>query len=155
MAILKLCSYRGCSKIVSPDTKFCEYHQDKYMKKQKERYKDYQRRRLEDYNEVMSQAFYQSSDWERLKEAVKASFFHIDIFEYYLTGKIVEGETVHHVIEVKEDWNNRFDINNLIYLTQRNHLLIHNKYNKSLKDKKKAQQILLGLIEKFSKEFNG
>ena len=80
MARLKLCSHRGCTRILDMDSKFCEYHQEKYMKLQKERYKDYQRRRLEDYNEVRSQAFYQSLDWDRLKEAVKASFFHIDIF---------------------------------------------------------------------------
>lgn len=153
MARLKLCSYRGCSKVINQDTRFCEYHQAKYMIKQKERYKDYQRRRLEDYNEVRAQGFYQSNDWSGLKEAVKASFFHIDIFEYYLTGKIVEGETVHHIIEVKEDWNSRFSIDNLIYVTQRNHLLIHSKYNKSKKDKEKAQKILLGLVEQFQKEF--
>ena len=153
MARLKLCSHRGCTRVLDMDSKFCEYHQEKYMKLQKERYKDYQRRRLEDYNEVRSQAFYQSLDWDRLKEAVKASFFHIDIFELYLTGRIVEGETVHHIIEVKEEWNSRFDINNLIYLTQKNHLMIHSKYRKSINEKRKVQKILFGLIEAFQKEY--
>ena len=116
MARLKLCSHRGCTRVLDMDSKFCEYHQEKYMKLQKERYKDYQRRRLEDYNEVRS-------------------------------------ETVHHIIEVKEEWNSRFDINNLIYLTQKNHLMIHSKYKKSIKEKRKVQKILLGLIEAFQKEY--
>ena len=153
MARLKLCSHYSCRKVIAEDSRFCEYHQAKYMARQKERYKDYQRRRLEDYNEAKAQGFYHSTDWDRIKEAVKAGLYHIDIFEYYLTGKIVEGETVHHIIEVKEDWDSRLDVNNLIYLTNKNHSKIHSKYNAGLDSKKRIQKILFGLLERFNKEF--
>lgn len=153
MAILKHCSHRGCYEVLQQDIQYCEYHSKKHIAKQKERYKEYQHRRLQDYNEVRSQSFYQSTEWDRLREVVKASLFHIDIFEYYRTGKIVEGETVHHILEVREEWEARFDVNNLIYLTQRNHLLIHKKYKESKEAKARVQRILLGLIEQFNKEF--
>ncbi|MGL5152801.1 MAG: hypothetical protein ACRC7N_19770 [Clostridium sp.] len=154
MPILKQCSYHGCTKILNNDVKYCEYHQGKYDKEQKERYKEYQRRRLKDKFQVKAQKFYKSPEWERIKEAIKASVYHIDIFEYYLTGKIVEGENVHHIIEIDEDWNSRLDINNLIYLTHKNHMRIHSKYNKSKKDREKVQKILQGLLLAFEKEFN-
>lgn len=154
MAILKTCSFHGCNKILRDSLKYCDYHQVKYGNEQKERYKEYKRRRLKDKFQVKAQSFYNSMEWERIKNAIKASLFHIDIFEYYLTGRIVEGEDVHHIIEIDEDWNSRLDINNLIYLTHKNHMRIHSKYNKSKKDKEKAQKILLGLLVQFEKEFN-
>lgn len=153
MARLKLCSHCSCSRVVELGQKYCAYHQHKHMIEQRKKYREYQQRRLSDYNEAKLQAFYQSGDWERLKEAVKASCYHIDIFEYYLTGKIVEGETVHHILELREHWDSRLDINNMIYLTNKNHKLIHNKYNKGNKEKLKVQKILFGLIERFEKEF--
>lgn len=151
--ILKLCSYTSCSKVIDKDSKYCEYHRAKHMKKERVRYKEYQKRRLYDERKAMAQSFYSSTDWRRIKEAIKPSYYHIDIMEYYLTGKVVEGQVVHHVIEVEEEWDSRLDISNLIYLTYKNHQRIHMKYNKSLEDKRRVQKMLLGLIEQFEKEF--
>lgn len=153
MALLKQCSFRSCRKLVNYGVKFCEYHQVKYDKEQKERYKEYQFRRYKDNNKKKSQQFYSSVPWKNLREAIKKELFHIDILEYYRTGRIIEGEAVHHILEVEEDWESRLDISNLIYLTERNHKRVHEKYNESSKSKKKMQNILLGLLEQFYKDF--
>ena len=48
MAMLKQCSYHGCTKILPDDKKYCEYHQRMIDKKNKERYKEYYNRTKED-----------------------------------------------------------------------------------------------------------
>lgn len=153
MALLKQCSHRGCRKILQDNVKFCDYHQTKFDLKEKERYKDYQSRRLKDKEKKKQQQFYNSDNWQRTREAVASDCLGIDIYEYYTTGRIVPGETVHHIIELNEDWNSRLDINNLIYLTERNHRKIHVIYDRSNRDKKIMQDKLFKIINKFQSEF--
>lgn len=153
MARLKMCSHFSCTKIIEDNERYCNTHKKRYAARQKVRYKDYQRRRLEDHNEAKTQAFYHSDEWIRAKEVAKLSTFHIDIFHYYLIGKIIEGETVHHIIELKEDWSRRSDVSNLLYLSNKNHAKIHSKYNSCIEDKKRIQKMLLELKKRFDEEF--
>jgi len=60
---------------------------------------------------------------------------------------------VHHIVEIKEDWNKKLLISNLIYLTNSNHMYVHSMYNKSDKDKTKIQELLIELLDRFNKEF--
>lgn len=153
MALLKQCSHRGCRKLLRDNIKFCDYHQAKFELEEKERYKEYQDRRLRDKEKKKQQQFYNSDSWRRIRTAVISDYLGIDIYEYYTTGRIVPGETVHHIIELNEDWNCRLDINNLIYLTERNHRKIHAMYDRSNKDKKIMQDKLFKIINKFQSEF--
>lgn len=153
MALKKLCSYHNCNKVVDIDTKYCEYHSKKVNEAEKQRHKIYQHNRLLNEEERKYQRFYNSSNWKLLKESVKKELYYIDIFELYKNNKIVQGDTVHHIITIKENYDMRLDKNNLIYLTESNHKLIHNKYNESKQEKEKIQKILLELLKLFKKEY--
>lgn len=153
MPLKKLCSWRGCNKICNLEDKYCNYHKDKFNKQERERYKEYSKRRREDKEQKKYQDFYNSSDWKRIRDAIISSFNGIDIVEYYRTGKVVQGERVHHIIELDDDWNCRVDINNLIYLTEQNHRRIHAEYNKGEREKKQMQHVLFALLERWNKEF--
>lgn len=153
MTIKKLCSWYGCTKIIEKGKVYCNLHQNKWELKEKVRYKEYQSRRRKDKEQRKFQNFYNSDDWKRIRESIISSCYSIDILEYYRTGKIVQGERVHHIVELEDDWNSRFDIYNLIYLTERNHRRVHVEYSKGEKDKKAMQKILFDLLDKFIKDF--
>ncbi|MDU1822392.1 HNH endonuclease [Clostridium sp.] len=149
MPIKKLCSYSGCNVLVDYGTKYCYKHRTK----DKERYKDYRRSRLQDKEEKARQEFYNSTEWKNMRDLVIKKCFGIDIVEYYKTGQIIMGYTVHHIIELKEDWEKRLDINNLIYLSQENHVKIHKMMERSKEDKDKVIEMLLELKARFEQEF--
>lgn len=153
MPILKLCSWNGCHKVLNENTTYCGRHQKKWEEKEKQRYKEYQAQRRKDIRQKKHQDFYNSSSWKRVSKSVIESFCYIDILEYYRTGNLVQGEAVHHIIELEEDWNSRFDIFNLIYLTEKNHRRVHVEYDKGKKEKDVMQKILFDLVQRFIKEF--
>ena len=63
----------------------------------------------------------------------------------YADGCIKPVKAVHHIIELKEDWNKRFDSNNLICVCSEHHTLIHIIYLNP-KDKPVLQEHLKSLI---------
>lgn len=152
IALLKKCSWRGCTKIINNTKTYCTYHKNKWNKEQKKRYREYSNRRRRDEEQKKYMDFYNSSAWRRLRNVVVNKYYGMDILEYYRTGRVVQGEAVHHIVCVSEDWNRRLDINNLIYLTECTHRRVHAKYEKGKKEKEKMQKILFALVEKFEEE---
>lgn len=153
MPILKQCSYHSCSKIVEYGVKYCPYHQEKFEEQERERYKQYSNRRRQDKEQKKYQDFYNSRDWLRIRQVVIAECFGVDIVELYRTGRIIQGYTVHHIVELNEDWNSRLDVMNLIYLTEQNHRRVHVEHSKGTKDREKMQKILFELLDRFNKEY--
>lgn len=137
MPIYKRCS--RCNKRILEGTK-CDCY--------KERHKEYKKYRTD----VKEQIFYSSDGWEIIKEKVKDKFKKIDIYSYYIYGVIEYGQTVHHIESIKENWERRLDISNLIYLTESNHQKIHKLMRNDLKG---TQKILYGLIKRFESEVIG
>lgn len=117
------------------------------------RRKEYNKRVRYDKNNVKFERFYHSGTWEDVKNRAKKFYYHIDILEYFKTGIIVEGKIMHHIIEIKDDFNRADDINNLIYLTDSNHKRVHALYEKSQKDKTYMQNVLFSLIKKWEEEY--
>lgn len=149
MPILKQCSWNGCTKIVNSDIQYCDKHRVLYEKQNKIRFKEYRLKR-EDSRE---NSFYNTKLWKIVREEAIRRYFNIDVLEYYATGKIVPGTTVHHIVEVKEDWNMRIKMDNLICVTEANHRRIHHYYNKDIAHRKQMQSVLNGLVSKFKEEF--
>lgn len=133
--ICKRCS--RCGKRIQTGT-ICEC--------QKNRHKEYKRYRTDD----KEQSFYSSKEWKILKDKVKDRFNGIDIYSYYVLGKIEYGQTTHHIETLKDNWDKRLDIENLIYLTESNHQKIHAAMKAN---KKEIMDMLYKLIERFIKEF--
>lgn len=149
MGLKKLCSYSGCNTLVDYGVKYCSRHEAR----DRERYKDYRKSRLRDEEEKARQEFYNSPEWKNIRDLAIRKCFAIDIVEYYKTGQIVLGYTVHHIVEIKDDWNKRLDINNLIYLSQENHSRIHKIMERSKEDKEKVIEMLLEVKARFEREF--
>lgn len=155
MALKKICSKQGCNILVDYKIKYCTKHQQQFEQDERERYKEYSYRRRQDKEQKKYQDFYSSTIWDKVRDVVISECFGIDILEFYRTGKILEGYTVHHIEELDVDWNRRLDIDNLIYLTESNHQHIHSLYKKNRKTKDNTIRALLELKERFIKEFGG
>ncbi len=154
MSIKKLCSYSGCTKVLDDGVMYCNYHQAKWELKEKERYKEYSKRRRADIEQKKYQDFYNSDIWKRVRSIVITDCYGIDILEYYKTGKIIQGERVHHIDCLEDNWNCRLDFGNLIYLSEQNHRRVHSKYNEGQREKKQMQNILYALIERWNEEYD-
>ena len=99
-----------------------------------------------------SDPMYHSSLWRRLCSEAKEHYNHMDIYSWYVLGRIEVGVIVHHIVPIKDDYEKRFDIGNLIYLTYENHSLIHQIYSESPERKSQLQQELMGLIARWNDE---
>lgn len=155
MPLLKLCSYTGCNELIEYGTTYCDRHKLIADNKQKDRYKQYNKQRREDKQEKIYQDFYNSKEWKMVRYTMINYYYGMDLIEYYETGKIVQGERMHHTETLRDNWNKRYDKNNLIYLTEKNHKIIHAEYDKSEYEKKSMQEVLFELIKRFNKEFKG
>lgn len=143
--------YKQCNKC---GKKIEQYQQCECMiQAKKDSYKRYKERRNQDKNDKLRQEFYCSKEWLKLRDAVIAECFGLDIVLWYKDRTIEPGYTVHHIIELSDDWNSRLDINNLIYVTGKTHQVIHAEYDKGERQKKAMQQLLFSLLDKFNKEF--
>lgn len=136
MPIYKRCG--RCGKRLPSGTK-CEC-----LKERHREYDKYTRDKVTD-------AFYHSDEWELAREDAKAYYTGIDIYSYYVLDKLEYGQTVHHIIPLRDDWSKRVDKRNLIYLTESNHQLIHKamregRYNEMI-------ELLSRLVEKYEQEF--
>lgn len=150
MALKKICCYAGCKVLVDYTEKYCNKHKEAGEQLTKQRHKEYKTNR----KDKKEQEFYNTRLWKQAKESAKYKTFGIDVYEWYINERIVMGETVHHIIEIKEDWSKRLDIEkNLIYLTNSNHQVIHKIYSKSEHDKKQMQKLLMELLKRFNEEF--
>lgn len=144
--------YKQCSKC---GKKIEQYKQCECMiQARKDSYKRYKDRRRMNEQQSKQQDFYCSKEWLRLRDIIIADCFGLDIVLWYKDGTVESGYTVHHIIELSEDWDSRLDVNNLIYVTEQTHQLIHAEYNKGERQKKAMQMVLFNLLDKFNKEFN-
>ncbi|MBS5794935.1 MAG: HNH endonuclease [Clostridiales bacterium] len=84
---------------------------------------------------------------------IKNKFNYLDIYSYYVLGRVEKGEVVHHIVALDEDFSKRLSLSNLIYLTEKNHRNIHNLMKKGPKEKEDVQQLLFHLIKRFNIDF--
>lgn len=114
--IQKICD--NCRKLL-PTGSSCNC-QDRY---QKQSCKDYDKKI--GYNQI--NRFYSSRQWQRIREEIIQIYCGLDIYSYFVLHKIEHGRTVHHIVELKDDWEKRLTKENLIYLTEQNHQVIHQR----------------------------
>lgn len=148
MALKRLCP--KCNRVVELTQKYCDDCQRKVNEFKKRQSKQYDTKVRNSTANKRFTTFYKSDPWQATRTFV-INKYSFDIYEYYKTGKIFPAETVHHIIELKDDWNRRLDIANMIPVTLSNHSKIHLLYKR---DKKRYQALLFELLEKYKKEFN-
>lgn len=95
-------------------------------------------------------SFYLSSEWGQARARAIRRTHGLDIVEWYEHGVLLNGFTVHHIAPLEIAWELRTDADNLIYLTEKNHRLIHELYRK---DYIGARDRLRELLFRFDAEY--
>lgn len=145
MTLKKTCA---CGRLIDYAIPYCGECQARRVQEQAARHRHYDKHiRNRDAAD-----FYNSAEWEVVRAKVMRRCKRLDLYEYYINKQIIYADSVHHIVELTEDWMRRLDIGNLIPLAQRtqgNHSMIHKLY---LKDKQKTQQLLFGLLHRWEDE---
>jgi len=132
----KLCP--KCNKVIDATSKYCDECKKKYTNQSSKAYDD---RRKDD----MYHAFYQTKEWKKTRDAVLKKYNYIDLYEIHINKKIVTANTVHHIIEVREDYDKRLNIDNLFPCSARTHNKIEKMYRRN---KEEMQALLRKLLQK-------
>ena len=98
--------------------------------------------------------FYKSRSWNRARDIAIDFYGGLDIYSLYVLGRMEYGQTVHHIIPLKECWERRTDVSNLIYLTESNHQIIHNIMIQGETQKQEVISLLLSLVERYRQEMS-
>ena len=78
----------------------------------------------------------------------------IDIYLYIAEGRIVTADTVHHIVELSEDYSRRCDLDNLISISEATHSMVSKAYKDTIK-RKAMQQTLRECIREYQKRVAG
>lgn len=82
------------------------------------------------YNEDVKK-FYSTKEWNDARDLCIARCHGIDLYSFFVLNRIEYGEVVHHIVPIVDDYSKRLNADNLIFLTERNHKLIHSLYENS------------------------
>lgn len=147
---LRPCKKTGCPNLTRDKLGYCEEHKhiSKEIKAKRDKYYNKHIRTKEDKRYTQ---FYNSIAWKKVRESALRIYHGIDIYDYYTNNKITLATTVHHIEELKDNWDKRADLNNLFPVSEANHNVIHALYKK---DKLGTQELLKSMLERFREEFN-
>lgn len=101
----------------------------------KERQKSYDR----DNRNKKSASLYHSRPWQLLQLAVKSRAQYIDEYVMYYEKRMTAGRIAHHIIPVDERPDLALNPQNLIYVSDKTHKMIHDAYRKGGKEKAAMQ----------------
>jgi len=132
----KLCN--RCSKVIEAPLKYCDECVEKHNGESQKAYDN--RRKCDIYH-----AFYQTKEWKSTRDAVLNKYNYIDLYELHINKKIVRANTVHHIIEVREDYDKRLDMDNLFPCSSRTHNKIEKMYRRN---REEIQALLRKLLQK-------
>lgn len=105
----------------------------------KQRHREYDR-----YSrDKKSKNFYGGKEWEMTRAAVLDVDDGIDVYLYMTQGVIVAADTVHHIIPIKDDWERRVDIDNMMSLSSDTHSMIEQMYRKNKGEMIRKLQIMI------------
>lgn len=86
--------------------------------------------------------FYSSASWKRMRQYILDKYDSIDVYVYVLFGQIEKADTVHHIVEMRDDKSQALMEQNLIPVSSSTHNIIHASYDKSKADKQAMQSVL-------------
>lgn len=99
----------------------------------KERQKSYDR------DNRNKNSLYHSRPWQLLQLAVKSRAQYIDEYVMYYEKRMTAGRIAHHIIPVDERPDLALNPQNLIYVSDKTHKMIHDAYRKGGKEKAAMQ----------------
>lgn len=141
MSLKKFCP--RCNSIIDVSQQYCDKCKKKVDAIRKERHKEYNDNRTDD----KEQAFYKSREWKVLRERLDVIYKGLCLYSYYIDDRIISRDVYHHIVPVKDNWDKRLDIDNIIPVTFKVHQKIHRLYESGQKEE--TQQQLLEFIRRF------
>lgn len=145
MALKKFCNKSGCNNQCDLGTKYCTEHTQVEAEAKAEYSKSYVDKirfgRDAEYTE-----FYQSKEWQAMRNYIMAKYNGLDLYAYYVHHKIVKATMVHHIIECKEDMSLRLTESNLMPLSDASHGEVNRLYKHSKESTQKLLREILGNI---------
>lgn len=124
MAIKKMCS--KCGKYINVGTYRCPECEVKYQEYRKNNRKETDRR-YDKERDSKYVKFYKTKEWRMVRDKVLSRDYGLCKL-CYKDMRITHAVTVHHIEEVKEDWDKRLNENNLICLCNSCHNQVHGIY---------------------------
>lgn len=146
MAFMKYCNRNGCNQLISQGERYCTAHRITKTEENKERHKAYDTCSRNQKAKV----FYNSAEWKVARARTLTRDTNIDIYLYITQGIIVPADTIHHIVELMEDYSKRCDIDNLISLSEQTHSMISRAY-KDKTQRVQMQQTLRECITQYQK----
>ena len=115
---LRPCAHPGCPHLTAGY--YCPTHQQAAEERKKREQAHYDRHQ----RDRRATAFYRSKEWLATRQAVLVRD-HGLCQECLRQGRITKADTVHHIVELREDWSRRLDPANLISLCSACHNVVH------------------------------
>lgn len=138
------CNQCGCNHLIPYGVRYCTIHARSTTEDNRERHREYDAH----CRNKKSKAFYSSAVWQATRARVLARDTNIDIYLYITCGKVVPADTVHHIVELSEDWSKRCDLDNLISISNTTHSTISRLY-KDKAQRATIQQTLRECIHEY------
>lgn len=161
MAIYKFCA--RCNTKIPHTERYCTKCKEEVEKNNRKRYKRYNMERYSNKEERKYINFYSSNEWINERDFIKIRDCGLCIpcfYSLYNGEEVVYKEEdtcssdyVHHIIELKEDWDKRIDDMNLISVCSCHHDRIHREYEKGIKEKAKMQKALIKILKWYLDNF--
>lgn len=151
MAYMKYCNRCGCNQKVPQGVAYCKKHTITQAEKNRERHKEYDTH----CRDRTAKGFYNSDAWKVARAAALARDNGIDIYLYIVEGVIVPANMVHHIVELKEDYSKRCDVDNLISVSDHTHKTVIDKAYKDDISRAQMQHTLRECIARYRQQTGG
>lgn len=107
-----------------------------------------QQERSKENSKRVDTKIYNSNKWKRLRDNILEEYNNIDLFSYYVEGRVVVADCVHHIWECLEAEDMAYDWDNLMPLSLHTHRrIVHRVYNINTEVKKQLQQMLSDMLD--------
>ena len=150
LLLMKYCNRSGCNRLVQQGVKYCTAHTINKTAENRQRHKEYD----SECRNQKAKAFYNSTEWKTVRAKVIARDASIDIYLYITDNRIVPANTVHHIVELMEDYSKRCDMDNLISVSEETHNMISREYKDATR-KAAVQQVLKECMLEYKKKMIG
>lgn len=151
MSIKKICRHIGCTRLVELGETYCNLHKPDTKRSEANRQKLYDQS-IRNKRDKKERAFYNSKRWKAAQKECMRMYGGLCLWNYYKDGLIIEATEVHHIEPIKERWDLRLDISNLVPLSHQAHVWIEKQL---LKGNKEIKSELKELKRRWNKEFRG
>lgn len=121
----KPCKKMGCNKLVEYPNTYCEEHRYIKERKDKESNKLYDKE-IRHKKDKKYRDFYHSKEWERVRKLALERDKGL-CQECKKNNIITFADMVHHIEEVKDNWDRRLELDNLVSLCFKCHNKVHRR----------------------------